>query len=161
MWVLKFICIGLFFYIFWQDYKDRMVFMFLYPVVAVFGLTIQLLQFDWQVVLAASILNIVLVAIIVLVLYLYAKFILQKTFVNGVIGSGDLLFFGAICLIFPTVSFIILFAFSIFTALVLHVLLNRFYKQHNSVPLAGYMALFFALVFLFSILSNSFYLVNY
>ncbi|WP_452596852.1 hypothetical protein [Pontimicrobium sp. MEBiC01747] len=61
-------------------------------------------------------------------------------------GLGDVLLFIGLTLSFSTTSFIILFVFSLVFALVLHL----FFKTKTkiaSVPLAGYLSLFFASVY--------------
>ena len=85
--------------------------------------------------------NFGVVLMILLVLQGYAKLKL-KTNLNTVFGLGDALFFLALCVSFPTVSFIIFFVFSLLFSLLLHFIFKN-KAADKTVPLAGYMSLFF------------------
>lgn len=170
--------------IFYQDYRSRMVSVFLFPAAALLFGTLHFLHTDRYVFLISCGINMAFVAIILLVLYLYTTIKLKKRFLNTSFGMGDLWFFIAISLGFPTVTFAILFVFSVLFSLVLHLFfkqkaqvpvipdVKRMYtpadepvnaNKHlqKTVPLAGYMSLFFALVFSVSVFCNfpSLYLV--
>ena len=83
--------------------------------------------------------NSLLISTIVIILYVYTKLIAKIKFLNHSFGLGDLLFFYAISLGFPTLTFIILFTFSILFSCLVYFL---FKKNKSTVPLAGYMSLF-------------------
>ena len=68
-----------------------------------------------------------------------------KTSIKNVIGLGDVFLFIAISVSFPTVTFIVMFVFSLLFALILHGILSK--KENETVPLAGYMSLFFVLIY--------------
>lgn len=153
MWSIKLITVLLLLVIFYQDIKERLVHGFLFPVTAVF---LGLLHYyyvektGFYIGIAG---NIAFISLLLFILFLYSKLILRMPFLNGSFGLGDLLFFYAVCFAFPNFSFIILFVFSVFFSLTMHLLLK---KQLNAktVPLAGYMSLFFAITFFISIFYN-------
>lgn len=69
-------------------------------------------------------------------------------FLNVSFGLGDILFFYAFALGFPTATFLILFVSSILFSLMVS-LIQKKKKTESGIPLAGLMSLF--LVFAFSI----------
>lgn len=148
--------------IFWQDYKDRFVYWFLYPFVGILGLCIQLkLGYSSLFIFYSFIINLLFIATIISLLWIYTKYILKKKFYNTTIGSGDLLFFICLCTVFSVEVFIVLFVFSIITSLLLHLFLKNRYHNNVSVPLAGYMALFFGVVLITPLLTQySFYSIT-
>lgn len=78
-------------------------------------------------------------------------------FINGSFGLGDLLFFYTVSIAFPSFTFSILFMSSVFFSFVIHLIFKNKLKD-ETVPLAGYMALFFAIVFFTNIFFNPFHL---
>ena len=60
------------------------------------------------------------------------------------IGIGDLLLFIAFTLGYESTEFVIHFTMAMIFSLVVHLLMKSFYKKHKTVPLAGYMAVFFS-----------------
>lgn len=132
--------------IFLQDLRDREVWWFLFPVVGVLMGGIHLLSADFQVTTSHILINAILVTTIVTILGLYTRFIHGRAFLNVSFGLGDLLFFYAFALGFPTVTFIILFVASILVALLWSfVYLNR--NSKGTIPLAGLMSSFLILVY--------------
>ncbi len=130
----------------YQDFKERAVYWFLFFVL---GIMLGVLHYHNTVApvfMLSVLLNFLLVSLIVLVLFCYSKMVLKIGFLNHSIGLGDLLFFYAIAVGFSTVSFVILFSFSILFS----VTTFFFFKKHMSnktVPLAGIMSVFFLVVF--------------
>lgn len=146
MWILQFILIGVFFLVFYQDCKDRQVYWFLYPLIGGLAFGVQMHATTVYSTLTSTGFNLVFMSFLILVCYLYSKLKLRKPFLKEVFGLGDLLFFVFIAFSFSTVSFLVLFVFSLLFSLLLHFAIN--YKQtEKTVPLAGYMALFFAVVY--------------
>lgn len=159
--VLKLILIVLFFLIFKQDYKDRMVSWVLYLSIGITNLILQLLFISWQSVIANSSFNIGFISLLILIMYFYSKLIKRQPLINHSIGVGDIFLFYSLCFLFPIITFMILFIFSLVFSLLLHFLLKKKYNQHNSVPLAGYMALFYSVVLLLSFFTNNTLLYQY
>jgi len=96
--------------------------------------------------------NIFIVSVVVIVLWVFAKFILNKPFINHSLGMGDIVFFYAISLGFTSQDFILYFVLSILFTLVLTLALKMLNRSENhTIPLAGYMSVFYAFVILFSL----------
>lgn len=146
----KIILIIVFLLIFAQDYKHRLVYWFLYFLVGIVSFLLQLTWFNWPIVAVNAGLNICFVSIFLIIGFIYARLIKKEPFLNHSIGSGDVFLFFSICFLFPTFTFILFFVFSLIFSLVIHLLLKKRYSFHQTVPLAGYMSLFFSFVLLFS-----------
>ncbi|WP_374175212.1 hypothetical protein [Flavobacterium tructae] len=158
MWYLKLILILVFAVVLYQDFKSRLVYWFLYPVIGLLAFAIQL--HNVPMIMAAYNLgvNLLLVSIILGISFLYVRF--RKLDFGNSIGIGDLLFFIFISGTFSTVSFIVLFVFALLFSLVLHFILSS-KKADKTVPLAGYMALFFGGVYAMTFWYNSTFLYAY
>ena len=145
MLILKIILSFCFFLVFIQDIKERQVYWFLFPIT---GLLCALLFYNNTLpeLFYLSIgFNFIFIFLLVLIIRLYAKFKLKTSFFKT-IGLGDLLLFLTLSLSFSTISFIIIFISSLIFSLVLHVAYSK--KQNFlTVPLAGYMSLFFSITY--------------
>lgn len=144
MWLLKIMLIFLFFIILYQDSKDRLVYWFFYPLVGVLAFSIQYLTLPIHSVLINIATNLILVSFLLLVCYIYTK--LRNLNFSNSFGFGDVLFFIFISFTFSTISFFVLFIFSLFFSLLIHFILSQ-KNNEKTVPLAGYMSLFFAVVY--------------
>lgn len=160
MWFLKFLLIGTFFLVFFQDYKDRKVYWFLYPLIGVLVFALQIKAVSIYTALINSGFNLVFVSLLLFVCYLYAKLKLQKPLLKEVFGLGDLFFFVFIAFSFSIVSFLILFIFSLLFALILHFVLKH-RNAEKTVPLAGYMSLFFGVIYGISFFMECHFLYAY
>lgn len=160
MWILKLLLVGIFLFVFIQDYKDREVFWFLYPGIGILAFVLQMEFVSIYTALLNISLNLLFILILLLVCYTYTKFKLQRSFLKEVFGLGDVLFFIFIAFSFAIVSFLILFVFALVFSLLLHLILQ--YKQtEKTVPLAGYMSLFFGVVYVISFLCDYNFLYAY
>lgn len=158
MWCLKLILILLFFTILYQDCKDRLVYWFLYTLVGILALAIQYFILPVNSILLNVGTNLILVLFLLLVCYVYTK--LRKLEFSNSFGLGDVLFFIFISFTFSTISFLVLFIFSLFFSLLLHLVLSQKDKQ-KTVPLAGYMSLFFGVVYGITFFCESNFLYAY
>jgi len=157
---LKLCLIAIFIIIFWQDTKDRLVYWFLFPTIGVAAYILNARSIGFLPALVNSFLNLMLILAVLLASYLYLAFIKKQGFLNESIGMGDLIFFMFLPFTFSTVTFVILFVFSLIFSLLLHLIYKR--KQvDKTVPLAGYMALFFAAVYSISFFTKPQYLFSY
>ncbi|WP_299600639.1 hypothetical protein [uncultured Aquimarina sp.] len=134
-------------YIIVQDIKNRKVYWFLFP-----SLLMLLGYLHYKNVLPihfknSIVINIGVIVSIMLILYAYARIIMKRSFFKDVFGLGDALFFTVLAVAFPTISFIILFVFSILFSLFTW-LITKKNAKHETIPLAGYMSLFFIFIFL-------------
>ncbi len=145
-------CLG---FIAFQDFKERKVLWFLFPFAMVlFGL-VHFLQIDGLNLFSHYILiNFVLITGIIEILFIYTKFILKKKFLDHSLGIGDIFFFYAFGLGFPSVTFIILFVSAVLFSLLVFLLLKK-RLELDTVPLAGLMGLFLVFVVLVNLISKS------
>lgn len=137
-----------------QDFRERAVSWILFPLLA--G-ALSILHFESSApeqFLVFIISNILLVSAIVLILFLYTRVILHKAFLNTSFGLGDLLFFYAFALGFPTFTFILLFVGAVLFSL-LAFLVTKLSGDSKLVPLAGFMSLFLIAVILASLLPQT------
>jgi hypothetical protein len=158
---LKIVLILLLAVITWQDIKDRLVYWFCYPLVGILGFYIQKDFSQMDSIIINSIVNLSLVATVMLILWVYSKIILKKKLINQSIGMGDILFFLALAFCFSIVSFYVLFVFSLVFSILMHFLLKKNYKEHTTIPLAGYMAVFYIFVYISTFFTNSNFLFAY
>ncbi|MGW9686775.1 hypothetical protein [Flagellimonas sp. 2504JD1-5] len=142
--ILTMVCLA---YIAFQDFKERKVYWWLFLLVMLFLGTIHFLNTVVPSVFLSYIgLNVLFVTLILCILYLFTKIIARKRFLDHSLGLGDILFFYAFALGFPTLTFIILFANAILFALFVFLVTKR-KMSLKTVPLAGLMGLFLILVF--------------
>jgi hypothetical protein len=151
---LKLMLIAVFFLIFYQDYKDRLVYWFLYPTVGILGFCVQLYYFAWQSIIAESLVNLFFISTLLGISFLYAVFISKKKFLNESIGIGDVFLFLAATVLFPIVTFGVLLIASLLFSLTIHAAISYKKETKTTVPLAGYMSLFFAFVYLISLFTT-------
>lgn len=160
MWLAKLILILIFLIIFFQDTKQRLVYWFLYPLVGIAALIIQANSNNYYISLTHSGINLAIITIMLSTGLLYAKFKMKKKFVNESMGIGDILLFGSLCFAFASVTFVILLIFSLIFSLLLHVYFVQ-KSEDKTVPLAGYMSLFFAGIYSVSFFIEPKYLFAY
>lgn len=144
---LKIIIILVFSLIFLEDYKDRMVRWFWYPIIGVLGFLIQKQYIETQLVFLNATINLCIITTVLLILWVYSKLILKKKLINQSLGIGDVMFFVFIAFCFSVVSFLVLYVFSLIFSLALHIFFKNKDTKHQTIPLAGYMSLFFIFVY--------------
>jgi len=146
MIVIKIILLLILGAIFYQDYKERLVYWFLFPLL---GLCAGFLFYNStlpELFIASVALNLMFVSCLLLIVFIYSR-ILLKARLKDVFGLGDILLFLSIIFTFSTVSFLVILVFALFFSLVIHLLLKKRSKL-KTVPLAGYLSLFFGLSYL-------------
>ena len=77
---LKVLIVFVFAIIFWQDYKDRMVYWFLYPIVGVLGFLMQLFYTDVYLLMLNSAINLCFILTVLGILWVYARLVLKQNF---------------------------------------------------------------------------------
>lgn len=132
--------------IFFQDLKNREVHLFWFFILLFSTAFLYIQNTVWQVFLISSLINLTIVLIISFITFLYIKFKLKMNFEQA-FGLGDLLFFIAVSFAFATYSFLMVFVIGLLFSLLMHIIVKRF-QTKQSVPLAGYMSLFFALCYI-------------
>ena len=146
--ILKIFLLLLLTAILYQDLKERMVYLVLFGLTAILLVYLHLQEITPSVIIFSSTLNLCVIAIVILVLSIYSKIRLKKP-LKETFGMGDGLFFIILALGFPTATFLVLFSFSLLFSYVLFLVLKPNLKI-NTVPLAGFQALFLVIVLLLS-----------
>lgn len=131
-------------FVLFQDVKARQVYWFLFPLTAIFCGSLHYLNTLPELFYMSVAINLGFTALLLLFVFLYAKIKLKSDF-KQVFGLGDLLLFLALAFSFSTVSFIVLFISALLFSLILHIALN---KKDTTVPLAGYLSLFFGIAYM-------------
>ncbi|NAS12388.1 general secretion pathway protein [Poritiphilus flavus] len=124
-----------------QDFRERAVLWILFPLTAALLATLYLKSTFLQDFLWNIFTNLILVSFMILILYIYTHFIRGKAFLNHSIGLGDVLFFYAFALGFPTFTFVTLFVCSLLFSLFFFSLARK-RLTNKTIPLAGLMGLF-------------------
>ncbi|KRD05423.1 general secretion pathway protein [Flavobacterium sp. Root901] len=158
MWYFKIILIIVFAFVLYQDFKDRLVYWFLYPIIGILAFTVQLYVLPLTIALTNFGINLLFVILILGVSTIYVKF--RKLDFKNTLGIGDILFFLFIAASFSIISFLVLFVFSLVFSLVIHLVLNT-KKEASTVPLAGYMSFFFGVVYTVSFIVDNTFLYAY
>jgi len=127
----------------YQDIKERQVYWFLFPIIAISGALLFCFKTTIEMFMGSIFINLTLISLLIFIIFFYSKVKLGYP-LNQVLGLGDILFFFAIALSFSSISFIILFVSSLIFSLLIHLLINK----GQNVPLAGYMSLFFGITYL-------------
>ncbi len=135
------LCLG---FIFLQDVKDRSVSLLLFIINFIALGLLHYLKGNRQLLIGHIAINFCILTPIILVLYAYVKIVL-KTSLEESIGLGDLFWTLALAFGFPTLSFMVLLAFSFLFSLGLHLVYKSRYTN-PLVPLAGYQSLFLLLL---------------
>ena len=146
MLILKIILICSLGLIFYQDLKERQVYWFLFPILGICSAILFYNNTLPELFYVSVGVNFIFISILLLTVYLYAKLKLKSNF-KDVFGLGDVLLFIGLIFSFSTISFLIIFVFSLFCTLILHVVVKQ-YSKLQSVPLAGYISLFFGIAYL-------------
>ncbi len=132
--------------IFYQDMKERQVYWFLFPVVALCtGILLYNNMFP-ELFYTTIIINMVFIIILLSVIFFYSKLKLKRSLSNT-FGLGDGLLFFALAFTFSSVTFLVLFVFGLIFSLLIHIVLKK-NSKFTTVPLAGYLSLFFAITYL-------------
>ena len=131
--------------IFVQDLKERKVYLSLYVLSGGLMSYLFYVETSLHLYFIHVTINLSVVGLIILVLYLYSRNVLGKP-LSETFGTGDFCFFLALALGLSTVTFLVLFCFSLLFSALLFVLMKSRMKM-CTVPLAGYQALFFSLLF--------------
>ncbi|HAV54825.1 MAG TPA: hypothetical protein DCX41_07855 [Aequorivita sp.] len=135
-------------FIFFQDYRDRQVYIFLFPLFGILGSYLFFLSSSLEYYFFSVCMNLGIILIVVLLNYFFAELVLKMSLLKEAMGLGDILFFIAFAISFPTVTFINFFVFSILFTFVLHLALSKLLKKKNrNIPLAGYMSLFLMAIY--------------
>ena len=129
-----------------EDFKTRTVHWFWFPIIAIAACWLLYSNLDWLLFYQTIIFNGLVISILLLSVFMYAKLKLKVPFFQ-VIGLGDVLLLVALSFTFSNAFFLVSLVVGLVCALALHLIYNRVYKT-KTVPLAGYLSLFFLAVYL-------------
>lgn len=147
---LKSVLIVVFFTIFYQDNKERLVSAYLYFLIALLGTILHSFYSpNYFVLFFEALINLLVVLTVLLVAFLTSILIFKNKFLNHSFGIGDVFMFLSLCFLFPSSTFIVFFVFSLFFSLFIHLLFNT---KNKTIPLAGFMSLFYGLMYIFTLL---------
>lgn len=140
--------------LFVQDFKERKVSLILLVLAILLGGAMHVQQQDSGIFLVAIFVNLLIVFTVFLMVSMYAKIKMKQPIFN-VFGIGDLLFFMLLAVSFPTLSFLVIFVFSLIFSWSIFMLIKQYLKE-KTVPLAGLQSLFLLLVLIINMAMNRF-----
>ena len=132
--------------VFYQDLKERRVTWFIFPLIATCAAFLLYYHIPEGVFYITILINLIFICVMFLAIYFYSRFRIKKN-MSQTFGLGDGLMFLALTFTFPNLSFLILFVFSLIFSLLLF-LATKSRSKFQTVPLAGYMSLFFSIVYI-------------
>lgn len=144
-YVIQFLLLLCLFFVCWQDIKERKVYWFLFLLIGAFCAFLNYEHTLPELFVMGVLMNSFFIFALIIFLFLYSKFKLKMSLGNA-IGWGDILLFFAFAFSFSTISFIVIFISSLIFSLILHLTVKK--KSNETVPLAGYMSLFFATAYI-------------
>lgn len=134
-----------------QDFKDRAVYWVLFPLLGSLLFVINILKSsENEIVILSVLLNLLLVATILFLVFLYTKIVLKRKFIDYSLGLGDVLFFIAMALGFPTVTFLTLYVHALLFSFLFFLAIKKKLKE-PTIPLAGLMGIYLIIVLGYSI----------
>lgn len=129
----------------YMDWKERQVYLFLFPLIGLAAGYLFLTNTLKELFYMSVLMNLGLVFILMTTVFLYARYKL-KTNMTKTIGLGDVLLLVFLCFTFSTISFIVVLISALVFSLTIHLLLKN-KSSHFTVPLAGYVSLFFLMTY--------------
>ena len=145
MVVLKLLLCTAFVRVAFEDLKDRYVYWFWFPVIGICSGCLLYQNVSLSLFFETLLSNLGFVSLLIGIIYIYATYKL-KIKRSETFGLGDGLLFIGLTFSFPFRLFLVVFVFGLVFSLVLHVILKK--SKTETVPLAGYMSLFFLLIYL-------------
>lgn len=136
----------------YQDIKDRQVYLFLLISLIASGLLSFLNNSTIANFINNIITNLSILLVIVLILWFYSKF-RMKLELSKALGLGDVLFFIYLAVGFPTITFLVLYSFSLLFSLLLFLILKS-KMEEKTVPLAGFQSIFIFVILLVNLATN-------
>lgn len=131
--------------IFYQDIKARKVYWFLFPIVAFCSAALLYKAMFLEVFVITVLVNTAFISILFLAIYAYST-VKLNTPIAETFGLGDALLFIALIFTFSSLSFAVIFVFGLLFSLLIHLVVKR-RSKFTTVPLAGYLSLFFGITY--------------
>lgn len=132
--------------VFYQDIKERLVYWFLFPIIALSSGILFYNNVMPELFKTSLTINISFILFLVFTILVYSKLKL-RTSISETFGLGDGLLFIALAFTFSSVSFLVVFVFGLIFSLIMHLFLKN-KSEHKNVPLAGYLSMFFAITYM-------------
>lgn len=148
---INILMIGLLFYVFYEDVKERQVTLLLLLILFLLGGFLNSQQQMIELFLLSSLINLMVVSTIILILFVYSRF-KMKTSLFKVFGVGDLLFFVFMAISFPITTFLVLFSASLIFSFSISIVFKKQLKK--LIPLAGLQAFFLGCIIGVNLLLN-------
>lgn len=133
----------------YDDLKYRSVRLYLFPLLATLLAYKNFQNFALNEILLNTAVNSIYIIVLLSLCYVYIFFKHKTKALFAFLGVGDLLLLLCFSLWFEPLYFIIFNAISFTLALILHIIFVRvfqWYKQQETIPLAGYQAFSFAVI---------------
>ena len=127
-----------------QDFLERKVFISFFIISCSIMGIIHFKESTVNLFVSTTVINTAIIIAIVMVLFIYSKFVLKKDF-SSTFGLGDFIFFLMLAVGFPTVTFLVIFSFSLFFSATIYFFIKNQLK-HKTVPLAGLQAIFVGII---------------
>lgn len=133
----------MFLFVAYQDIKEREVYWFLFPFIGFLSAFLFYKNTLSELFFMSIAMNIFLVLVLIMVVVLYSKFKLNVS-IRETMGIGDILLLFFLSFSFSTISFILILISSLIFSLAIHLVMKS-KSQSQTVPLAGYVSLFFSI----------------
>ena len=141
--ILDVIIILLAIFIAYQDITQRKVLLIaLVGFIIILVFKAVMLSLYVEVLLFNRLINLLIVGVLILLLWMYFKF-LRKRKLAEVIGMGDILLFISFAIAFEAEVFIPHLTLSLIFSLLFHFLFKNYYDKEKTIPLAGFMCIYF------------------
>lgn len=147
MFVVQFLILSVLVSITWQDFKYRAVYWFFFPLLMILFIVknvhFGLISYEDNFIN----LGIIALQISILHIYYYVKhgdWLLHQAY----LGWGDVLFFVALTMVFPPLTFLAFQLASLILTLLWFILFKKFMTNQEGIPLAGCQSFLLAMLFL-------------
>lgn len=145
--IIKFILIITLAIIFLQDFKERSVWWFLFPLFIAGSGIIHFHKSLPPIMFLEVMQNLIFLILIMGLVFLYSRYKLKKDFLKDCFGIGDILFLIGLAIGFPTISFLILLSSTCIFSISIDLFLRQ--DEHpNSIPMAGYSSLLMIVIYI-------------
>lgn len=144
--------IGLLLWVFYQDLKERKVTILLLLLLLALGGFLHSQFHMFEIFMIHIGINIAVIGFILLILWLYTRWVMKKRLFEA-FGLGDLVFFLILAVSFPIPTFLIVFSSSLVFAFIIFMVLKPSLKE-QTIPLAGFQALFVLLMMTSNLIFN-------
>lgn len=130
-----------------QDFLERQVYWFLFPLLFLLGITRIPIQDFWPQAATRVLFNLLFLLLVLTLVFIYFRLLKGMSFqsLKSQIGLGDILFFISLSSFFPYEDYMLFFSLSLFLALFLSIPF-LILKQNFTIPLAGLQASFLAII---------------